>query len=152
MMTKLHRLPIVLVAILVVVMFLLDSLGIGYKLLTGWNTLFALLIFTFGTSILAIGGYSFRKANTTVNPLIPDNSSHLVTHGLYRYSRNPMYIGFLLWLLACAVYIGNVLNFLLIPLFVILANMLYIRPEEKALERLFTSDYLEYKRNVRRWL
>ncbi|MDH5777518.1 MAG: isoprenylcysteine carboxylmethyltransferase family protein, partial [Gammaproteobacteria bacterium] len=110
------------------------------------------VLFLIGLLILAISAYSFRKAKTTVNPIYPEKSSALVIAGIYRHSRNPMYIAFLLWVLAGIVYFENVINLVFIPIFIILSNKLYIEREEHALEKIFGESFTIYKTQVRRWL
>jgi len=151
-MINIFKLPILLVGIFVAIMFLLDISRIGYKVAILENVILSVVVFVLGLLIIVVGGYSFRKAKTTVNPMTPELSTQLVTAGIYNCSRNPMYIGFLLWLLACAIYIGNVINLLLIPLFIFLVNRLYILPEERALEKLFKEEFRGYKKRVRRWV
>jgi protein-S-isoprenylcysteine O-methyltransferase Ste14 len=96
---------------------------------------------------------SFRRAQTTVDPTRPAKASALVVGGVYRLSRNPMYLGFLLLLLAWGVYLSHLPSLLLAPLaFVLYLNRFQITPEERALESLFGDEYRAYKREVRRWL
>ncbi len=84
--------------------------------------------------------------------MTPEKTTQLVMTGVYNYSRNPMYIGFLFWLIACAIFLGNAVNILLLPSYMILVNNLYILPEEKILDNIFGDEFTEYKKNVRRWL
>lgn len=101
----------------------------------------------------SLGGVmSFRRAKTTVNPLKPESASALVDTGIYRYTRNPMYVGFALFLLAWAVFLSSPWALLGLPLFIAYIQYFQIRPEERALERIFGSEFLDYKRRVRRWL
>jgi protein-S-isoprenylcysteine O-methyltransferase Ste14 len=141
-----------LVAVFMLLMFVL---GLTKPLLAfslPYSSVLSLAIFIAGALVIAIGGYSFRRAKTTFNPLTPEETTRLVTSGIYALSRNPMYIGYLLWLMACAVYIGSLLNLLLLPLFVYLVNRLYIYHEEKALINLFGDEFATYTSKVRRWL
>jgi protein-S-isoprenylcysteine O-methyltransferase Ste14 len=98
------------------------------------------------------GVVSFRRANTTVNPMKPDSSSSLVSSGVYALTRNPMYLGFLLVLAGWAVFLSNVLGLLLLPVFVFYMNRLQIEPEKKALAILFGPAFIAYQSRVRRWL
>lgn len=98
------------------------------------------------------GVVSFRRANTTVNPMKPDSSSSLVSSGVYALTRNPMYLGFLLVLAGWAVFLSNVLGLLLLPVFVFYMNRFQIEPEEKALAILFGPAFIAYQSRVRRWL
>jgi len=112
----------------------------------------AFTIFSFGLLVIVMGGYSFRRAETTVNPAKPEQASQLVTSGVYTMSRNPMYIGFLMWLIAYVMFSGYAINLLVFPIYVVLVNRLYIIPEEKALEKIFGNEFKEYKKRVRRWI
>jgi protein-S-isoprenylcysteine O-methyltransferase Ste14 len=94
----------------------------------------------------------FLIKKTTPNPLRPDNSKNLVITGMYRFSRNPMYVGLTLLLLGWAIYLGSITPFLLVPFYPLLLTVQQIRPEERILEQTFGQDYLDYKQNVRRWL
>lgn len=114
-----------------------------------WN---AALLAVLGFTIALAGVIGFRLARTTVNPLKPESSSALVNTGIYRYSRNPMYVGFLCWILAWGVFLDNPLAFLLGLAFVPYMNRFQIIPEEKALTNLFGDDYLIYCKQARRWL
>lgn len=105
-----------------------------------------------GALISVAGVLSFRRAQTTVNPLTPASSSSLVTSGVYRFSRNPMYLGFLLMLLAWGSYLANALALVFAPLFVLYLNRFQIAPEERALKARFGPDFVNYAARVRRWL
>lgn len=99
---------------------------------------------------IAIGG--FGKAKTTVSPLAPEKASSLVTGGIYRLSRNPMYLGMALLLLAFALKLGTLWGLVFIAVFVIYINIMQIKPEEKALKDLFGDEYEAYCKQVRRWI
>ncbi len=96
--------------------------------------------------------FIFRQNHTTVNPLHPEQASTLVTEGLYRFTRNPMYLGLLIMLAGWSVYLGNLAALALLPLFVLVISRWQIVPEERVLEQKFGDEYLAYKRSVRRWL
>jgi protein-S-isoprenylcysteine O-methyltransferase Ste14 len=87
-----------------------------------------------------------------VNPTQPETSSTIVTSGIYRWSRNPMYAGFLLILAGWAVQLASIAAVLLLPAFVLYMNRYQIQPEERALTDKFGAEYLSYRRRVRRWL
>jgi protein-S-isoprenylcysteine O-methyltransferase Ste14 len=104
-------------------------------------------------SVVSISGVvSFRRAKTTVNPTTPGLASALVVSGIYRFTRNPMYLGFLLTLLAWAVWVANALALAWVPVFVVYMNRFQIGPEERALATLFERDYPAYQARVRRWI
>jgi protein-S-isoprenylcysteine O-methyltransferase Ste14 len=105
-----------------------------------------------GLAVASAGVISFRRANTTVNPTRPGSASSLVVSGIYRLTRNPMYLGLLLALLGWGVFLSNALALIWIPGFVVYMNRFQISPEERALTSLFSQDFLSYKSKVRRWL
>lgn len=110
------------------------------------------LVLLAGLGLMAAAAWTLFRARTTVNPLRPERASHLVTHGVFARSRNPIYLGDALILAALALGFGNWCNFLLLPLFVAFIGRFQIRPEERALERLFGAEYRAYCARVRRWL
>jgi protein-S-isoprenylcysteine O-methyltransferase Ste14 len=82
----------------------------------------------------------------------PQESNSLVMKGIYTFTRNPMYLGFLLWLFSLGVLLRNPISLIAIVLFIIYMNIFQIIPEENILEEKFGKEYLKYKENVRRWL
>jgi protein-S-isoprenylcysteine O-methyltransferase Ste14 len=105
-----------------------------------------------GVATAILGVLSFRRAGTTVNPMNPERASSLVTSGIYRLTRNPMYLGLLLGLIAWSVFLSNALAFLFLPAFILYLNRFQIAPEEAALARVFGQEFVDYKSRVRRWL
>jgi protein-S-isoprenylcysteine O-methyltransferase Ste14 len=105
-----------------------------------------------GVVISILGIVSFRRAKTTVNPMKPDTASSLVRSGVYTFSRNPMYLGFLLLLAGWAVFLSNAVAFVFLPAFVFYMNRFQIDPEERALTSLFRQEFADYTSRVRRWL
>jgi protein-S-isoprenylcysteine O-methyltransferase Ste14 len=112
----------------------------------------ALVLASVGLVVGLSGVVSFRRARTTINPTKPSATSSLVTNGVFRFTRNPMYLSLLLYLLAWAAYLSNWLAFLLLPVFVLYINRFQINPEERVLSSLFGPEYASYKERVRRWL
>ncbi|WP_455376601.1 methyltransferase family protein [Kaarinaea lacus] len=112
----------------------------------------ALIMFAIGLALVIISGYQFRKVTTTVDPLSPHQTTTLITTGFYRYSRNPMYIGFFLFLLAWGIFLGSLLSLILLPVFVYLITENQIKPEERILTEKFGSKYQRYLVKVRRWV
>lgn len=112
----------------------------------------AALVALAGLGLMTVAAWTMFRARTTVNPLKPERAAHLVTCGVFARSRNPIYLGDALILLALALGFGNWLNFLLLPLFVAFIGRFQIAPEERALQRLFGDEYRAYCARVRRWL
>ena len=105
-----------------------------------------------GLAIDIVAIVSFVRAGTTVNPMKPESSSSLVVSGIYKLTRNPMYLGSLLFLAAWAIYLSNVPAFLLLPAFILYINRFQIAPEERALTARFGQEFDAYKASTRRWL
>ena len=105
-----------------------------------------------GAYVAISGVVSFKRAQTTVNPLAPHEATSLVTSGIYKRTRNPMYVGLLLLLLGWGLFLSNLYALALSTSFVLYMNRFQIQHEERALESAFGSDFLVYKTRVRRWL
>lgn len=105
-----------------------------------------------GVAVAGMGIVSFRMAKTTVNPMKPDSASALVVTGIYRLTRNPMYLGFLWILLGWGIVLSHMLAFLMLPGFVFYMNRFQIEPEERALTTLFGEAFVAYRSRVRRWI
>jgi len=110
-----------------------------------------------GAVLVVAGGWfnvwadlAFKKFKTTVKPFEQSNS--LITSGLFRITRNPMYVGMVFTLLGLFVVLGSVTPIVIVPVFIIVVTVRFIIPEERDLERQFGEDFLGYKRKVRRWL
>ena len=116
------------------------------------STTLAGVVAAVGCGIALAGILQFWTASTTINPHTPQKSAQLVEHGIYRFSRNPMYLGLVIVLLAWALYLANPLSVLLIPGFMVYINLFQIRPEERHMRELFGQPYEEYASRVRRWI
>lgn len=97
------------------------------------------------------GFLAFRDRRTTINPHKPANTLAIVSHGIYRHTRNPMYLGLLLFLMAWAFWLTNLLAFVFLPGFVIYVTRFQIIPEERILAAKFGKSYTDYQKQVRRW-
>lgn len=95
---------------------------------------------------------AFRRAETTINPVQIDQASAVVTTGIYRLTRNPMYVGLTAMLCSWAFYLAVPLAFLGPVFFVLFITRLQIIPEERTMKTKFGQAYTDYKRRVRRWL
>ena len=100
--------------------------------------------------VAALAG--FRRARTTVNPMTPQASSALVTGGIYRFTRNPMYLAMLIVLAGWGYVVANGAALAMLPLFVAYLNRFQIQPEERALAARFGEGFERYRASVRRWL
>ncbi len=94
----------------------------------------------------------FLRSKTTPNPLYPEKTSRLITSGLYRYSRNPMYLGMVIILCGWGLYLGSWLSLAIVPFFIMLLNKTQIAAEESILKKNFGKDYRYYQQQVRRWI
>ena len=112
----------------------------------------ALAIALAGAGFTLAGVISFQRAGTTVNPMKPERTSSLVCSGIYRVTRNPMYVGLLFALVALAVFLSSAWALLGPLAFVIYMNRFQIAPEERVLLSMFGTGYSAYKSKVRRWL
>jgi protein-S-isoprenylcysteine O-methyltransferase Ste14 len=144
--------PVALGLIAAALMWCARSATPDFDFLFPSNPVFSVGLALAGVLTCFAGVVSFRRAKTTVNPMNPDSTSSLVVSGIYRYTRNPMYLGFLLILLAWAAALSNVLALVWLPVFVLYMNRFQILPEERVLASRFAEDYAEYRASVRRWL
>jgi protein-S-isoprenylcysteine O-methyltransferase Ste14 len=112
----------------------------------------AITIALIGGAFSVAGVISFRRAKTTVNPMKPETTSALVCSGVYSVTRNPMYLGLVLVLIAWAVFLSSGWALLGPLAFALYINRFQITPEERMLSAMFGTGYSAYKSNVRRWL
>jgi len=148
-----HRIPPVGISLLFsAAMWLVSAVTPGYS----FDPVFRLVVIALlmvAAAVFGLGGIlSFRNAGTTVNPLKPEKSASLVNSGVYRFSRNPMYLALLLVLLALGVFLSNVNALVIAALFVPYMNRFQIVPEERAMDKLFGPEFREYCSSVRRWI
>ena len=101
--------------------------------------------------VICISIFQFVRAKTSTNPIDLTKTSSLVTKGIFKYSRNPMYLGMLLILLGYGLTLGNAFNTLLAAGFVYYMNHFQIGKEEKALTEMFGKEYRNYCKATRRW-
>ena len=109
-------------------------------------------LFVLGLCIMLAGVVSFRKAATTVNPLKPESASSLVNSGVYRFTRNPMYLGMVFIAFAGVVKSSSVLSVLVVLGFYLFITRYQILPEERAMLKLFGDQFVKYQQRVRRWI
>ncbi len=111
----------------------------------------AIALLVLGIGFVIAGGISFRAAATTVNPLKPESASSLVTSGVFKYSRNPMYVGMTIILLAWTTYLATPFGLVAVFSFMVYIQRFQITPEERALVKLFGVEFEAYQVTVRRW-
>ena len=112
----------------------------------------ALALVVLGLMVEAAGVLSFRRARTTVNPFAPERTVNIVSSGIYRLSRNPMYLGMACILTGWAVWLWQVQAVLGVVLFVAWITRFQIIPEERVLTQKFGTEYRQYRQRVRRWV
>ena len=134
----------------IVGMVLLDRSIPILRLLEGTLRWGGVLPLALGLALNVMSATLFRSKGT---PLVPGpEATVLVRAGAFRYTRNPMYLGFSLMLLGIALLLGSLSPLLVLPLFVWTIQMLFIQKEEIWMEERFGEEYLSYKRQTRRWL
>jgi protein-S-isoprenylcysteine O-methyltransferase Ste14 len=109
--------------------------------------LFPLLI---GVALNIIADRDFKRYQTTVRPY--EESATLLTEGVYRYSRHPMYLGFVLILLGISLLLGSISPYVVVLIFAILMEIVFIRVEEEMLSETFQEEWRQYKSKVRKWI
>jgi len=114
-----------------------------------WS-LFGAFLIAAGIVLNIFADQSFKKSGTIVKPF--EESAALVTNGVFRISRHPMYLGMVLILLGISFSLGSLITFLVCLIFSILMQVRFIDAEEKMLEKKFGQAWIEYKHNVRRWI
>jgi protein-S-isoprenylcysteine O-methyltransferase Ste14 len=144
--------PVLLVVLTALAMWLSAFALPWFSIAPAYRVPVASAILLAGLWITVMGVSSFRAARTTVNPLDPGSAQSLVTTGVYRWTRNPMYVGFLLVLTAWAVWLSNVISIAWIASFAWYLQRFQIVPEERALRSKFGAKFDAYCRKVRRWL
>lgn len=147
-----HKIPPPLVALITALLMWGSSRFLPHVNLGGAATLLAAALFALGGVISVLGVLSFRKASTTVNPLAPDTASSLVTSGIYRFTRNPMYLGLSVVLLGLGLFLSSPWVLLWVPVFMAYIQRFQVLPEEQAMQKLFGESFTKYRQSVRRWL
>ena len=148
-----HRIPPPLVfALIGVAMWLVRGVTVQIPMDVSARGIVAGLLAFAGIAFGLAGAAAFRRARTTIDPHRPEAASSLVVGGIYRVTRNPMYLGLAAILLAWAVYLAAPVAFAGPLLFVLYITLLQIVPEERTLAAKFGPEYAAYRQGVRRWL
>lgn len=114
-----------------------------------WNLL-GVIPMGMGVYMAVVAEKAFHSAGTTVTPFV--ESSALVTDGMYKISRNPMYLGFVLVLTGIGILLRSLTPYGVIPVFMIMIEAIFISNEERMLAAKFGVQYEAYRKNTRRWL
>jgi protein-S-isoprenylcysteine O-methyltransferase Ste14 len=147
------KIPPPVVALLVAVAMWGISLSAPFVVVTtAIRVSVAITIALAGFGIAISGALAFRRVRTTVSPLKPETTTSLVTAGVYRFTRNPMYVGVALILLAWAVFLSSPLALLGPLVFILYMGRFQIVPEERVLSAMFGAAYSAYRAKVRRWM
>ena len=112
----------------------------------------SLFFIILGPFILISAVRSFKAEQTTINPININNASSLVISGVFKYSRNPMYLGMVFILLALSLRFNLVGGILFTSIFIMYITKFQIIPEEAAMKSIFGEDFNKYKNNTRRWI
>lgn len=115
---------------------------------TGYKSFGIVLLFT-GFGLIIWGANMFRIYQTPIKPF--DRPTYLIQTGLFKYTRNPIYLGMVIVVTGAAFFLGSLSSFLVIPLFFYMMHRRFVVREEEYLEEVFGEHYREYKDRVRRW-
>lgn len=127
---------------------LIDRPGLG--ILRIWAAAVGCILVLAGLTVMLVAASLFRRAGTELKPWLPSTS--LVTSGIYRFTRNPMYLGMTLIYAGLALLFDSAVVLALLPPLVLAVQFLIIAREERYLTAKFGAPYLDYKRHVRRWI
>jgi protein-S-isoprenylcysteine O-methyltransferase Ste14 len=117
-----------------------------------YASFFGMFLLLLGFFILISAVKLFRNDKTTVNPLSPEQATKLVTNGIFKISRNPMYLGMAVILASVAVFFNIIGGIISMALFCLYITKFQIIPEEKAMKELFAQDFEQYMKATRRWI
>jgi len=112
----------------------------------------SIISFIVGISVLVTAIISFKNHETTINPISIEKASSLVVTGVFKYSRNPMYLGMFLILLSISFKFNLIGGIVLTMLFAGYITKFQIIPEEIVMNKLFGDEFEKYKNKTRRWI
>ena len=142
--------PPIIVIFLILAVYFSSNLTIGFDL--PFKKTISLLLLFIGLLIIFIPVFQFIKSKTTINPQSFKNVNNLVSSGIFKISRNPMYLCMLIIISSTVVYYFNYFSIFAPFIFYFWINEFQIKREEKKLEEKFGSDYMKYKSQTRRWI
>ena len=117
-----------------------------------YSSFFGMVLLLLGFLILISAVKLFRNDKTTVNPLSPEQATKLVTNGIFKLSRNPMYLGMAVILASVAMFFNIIGGIIFMALFCLYITKFQIIPEEKVMKELFAQDFEQYMQATRRWI
>ena len=150
-MEKFSKIPPPFVVLILVVSTFFSSKNIDLIQIP-FQTLISIFILSIGILILLNPVLKFKKSKTTINPIKFKKVNKLVTSGIYKYSRNPMYLGLLMIVISSSIFYLNIYSILTPLFFYLWINRFQIKREEVFLTEKFGEDYLSYKKKTRRWI
>lgn len=145
------KIPPPVVTILFAIMIFYFSDNFAYVDLP-FKIYISLFFISLGFIVTFSSARNFKKKDTTVNPMKPNETTKLVTDGFFKITRNPMYLGMLLFLLGLSIYNGLIVGLIFLPLFVGYITYFQIIPEENAMLEIFGEEFTLYMKKVRRWI
>jgi protein-S-isoprenylcysteine O-methyltransferase Ste14 len=141
--------PAYLLSAMVMMAFLHLVLPLRQVVTLPWR-LVGILPLVLGLALNVTADARLKQCRTTVKPF--QRPAALVTNGVYRMTRNPMYLGFVLILLGVALLLGSLSAFFIIPPVAVLMEAVFIRREERLMDGTFGREWLAYREKVRRWI
>ena len=150
-MEKFSKIPPPLVVLILVISTFFSSKKIDLIQIP-FQTSISIFILSIGILILLNPVLKFKKSKTTINPIKFKKVNKLVTSGIYKYSRNPMYLGLLIIVISSSIFYLNIYSILTPLFFYLWINRFQIKREEVFLTEKFGEDYLSYKKKTRRWI
>lgn len=144
--------PDVVALVVGALMWLVSTVTPSLRLPPAARLLAAVALAAAGVGLIVAARIAFAKAATTFSPVAPQRSSRLVTTGVYRHSRNPMYLGTLLVLFAVAAWLADPVSLVVALSYVAYMGRFQIAPEERVLRGRFDGAYEDYAQEVRRWV
>jgi len=144
--------PVIQVLLTAALMWMLATTSISSLIVIPGRLWIVGCLWVVGGLISLLGVIAFRQVKTTVDPRTPDRATHLVIVGIYQWSRNPMYLGFVIFLIGWAIFLSNTVTIIPIPVFILYMNHFQIKPEERFMLEKFADEYEAYMTKVRRWI
>lgn len=145
-----HRMPPFYFLVALISMATLHYFGPGWVIIPPPANVFGLALVLIGFGIILWGARLFSMADTTIRPF--EEASTLIVHGPYKFSRHPMYLGMVIVLVGIVILFGTLLPIIVIPVFIWIVTVNFIREEERMMEQSFGEQYQQYRQRVRRWL